>query len=383
LNGRVEGTMADLSGDDIDKLARSLAGALSFDDLSLFVHASTGDRLHVEYVAPGKPLKPTIVDLLNALEERGVTARFLRYVYVRRPGKPAVRNLIAALCAEAAADAPDRGIALSSQTAGKAQQDAPNNALAPGLQRNVRPHLAKLDVRVWLERLLQIERRVCRIELGGNGVGTGFLIGPDAVLTNWHVVEQAKAAGRLGNLGCRFDYVKLPDGTQQAGRLVALHGDGCLNSSSYSPAEATKNPATPPPTADELDYALLRLEKPVADDIVEGAKRGWIALPKEQLPLPENAPLLIVQHPEGGPMKLAMDTQAVIGINPNGTRVQYRTNTDPGSSGSPCFTMDWDIVALHHYGDPSWQNPLFNQGVPITLIRQRIESNGFANTLGT
>ena len=81
-------------------------------------------------------------------------------------------------------------------------------------------------------------------------------------------------------------------------------------------------------------------------------------------------------------MKLALDTQAVIGLNGNGTRIRYRTNTDPGSSGSPVFTMDWDIVALHHYGDPNWRNALFNQGVPIELIRHRIITDGFENALG-
>ena len=50
-------------------------------------------------------------------------------------------------------------------------------------------------------------------------------------------------------------------------------------------------------------------------------------------------------------MKLALDTKAVIGLNGNGTRLRYRTNTEPGASGSPVFTVDWSIVALHHYGD--------------------------------
>ena len=81
-------------------------------------------------------------------------------------------------------------------------------------------------------------------------------------------------------------------------------------------------------------------------------------------------------------MKLALDTQAMIGPAANGARLRYRTNTDPGSSGSPVFSMDWDIVALHHYGDPKWQNPLFNQGVPIELVRQRIDRNGFGGALG-
>ena len=133
---------------------------------------------------------------------------------------------------------------------------------------------------------------------------------------------------------------------------------------------------------DELDYALLRLASRVGEQQVEGAARGWIALPNSVLPLPADAPILIVQHPEGTPMKLALDTQAVVGPNGNGTRIRYRTNTEPGSSGSPVFTMDWDIVALHHCGDPKWQKPLFNQGVPIELIRRRLIKNGLEGALG-
>jgi hypothetical protein len=375
--------MCDLSGADITKLSKLIADATNLDSLKEFVHASTGDRLEVEYVAENKPLRPMVVDLLNALGERGTTDIFLRYVYVERPGKPALRQLIAELCPEAAVDARPEQRLLSAQRAGQPQQDAPTNALAPGLQRNVRPHLAKLDVRVWLERLIEIEHCVCRVEHGGLGIGTGFLVGPDTVLTNWHVVKHLVGAGKLAEVGCRFDYVKLAGGGQDPGKLVQLRRD-CLAFASYSGAEATANPEQPPPTAEELDFALLQLDSTAGQQQIDGgAKRGWIVLPKAPLPLPADAPLLIVQHPEGDPMKLAMDTQAVIGINGNGTRIKYRTNTDPGSSGSPCFSMDWDIVALHHYGDPKWQAPLFNQGVPIHLIRQRIEALGFANALGS
>lgn len=375
--------MPGLSGDDIAKLSKSLANSLNFDDLKSFVHASTGDRLYVEYVGEGKPLRPTITDLLNALEERGTTAFFLHYVYVRRSGKPDLQQLIAELCPSALDAMPDRSIALSAQTAGKTQAEAPTNALAPGLQRNVRPYLAKLDVRVWLERLIEIERRVCRIEQDGNAIGTGFLVGPDTVLTNWHVVKGAQTERKLAEVACRFDYVKLANGTRDPGKLAGLRADACLTFSSYSAAETTRTPETPPPTAEELDFALLQLETTVGLQTVVDAKRGWITLPNGPVPLPQDAPLIIVQHPEGAPMKMAIDTQAVIGRNANGTRVKYRTNTDPGSSGSPCFSMDWDLVALHHYGDPRWQSPLFNQGIPIHLIRQRIEAQGFGNALGS
>ena len=53
-----------------------------------------------------------------------------------------------------------------------------------------------------------------------------------------------------------------------------------------------------------------------------------------------NAPILIVQHPAAAPLKLAMDTEAVIGDVFGGLRLRYRTNTDHGSSGAPCLAMD-------------------------------------------
>jgi hypothetical protein len=354
---------------------------LSLDDLQAFVYASTGDQLFSAYVAKDQPKQPMIRALLIALEDSGTTSDFLGYVYVNRPGRPDVR-------AEIAKDFPDavavseKKIDLSAQTAGTPQADAPNNAIAPGLQRNVRPYLAKLDVRVWQDRLVKIERQVCRVELEGNALGTGFLVGPDTVLTNWHVFEIAKNAGKVGQLGCRFDYVRLPNGQTDAGQLVLLDTAGSLDGYPYSAAEKAGNPDNPLPTMDELDYALMRLASRVGEQQVDGAPRGWIALPKTVLPLPADAPILIVQHPEGTPMKLALDTQAVVGLNGNGTRIRYRTNTDPGSSGSPVFTMDWDLVALHHYGDPKWENPQFNQGVPIELIRQRIVKDGFETALG-
>jgi Trypsin-like peptidase domain len=372
-----------LSGQDIEDLSAALVGALNMNQLDAYVHASTGDRLFVEYVGIGKPLKPTIRDLLNELELHGTTALFLRYVYVNKPGKPAVQQLIVQKCPEVRTlkVGADRVVALSAQEGGVSQPGAPTNAIAPGFERNVRAYLPQLDVGIWLRRLLQIERRVCRVEKGDQGLGTGFLVGPEALLTNWHVVEQAKAGEGVSEIKCRFDYIRLPDGTDQPGHLVPLHEDGCVDSSPYAKAETTSTPEIPAPSPDELDYALLRLSMPVGKQSIEGMERGWVELPKAPAPLPDDAPLLVVQHPNGSPMKLALDTQAVIGRNSGGTRIRYRTNTDPGSSGSPCFSIDWNIVALHHYGDPNWRSPKFNQGIPIELIRQRIEAKGFGSLL--
>lgn len=372
--------MAKLSGAAIKELTDALASALNFSTLEMFTFASTGDQLYVDYVGPGGPLKPTIFKLLNALDEVGLTWVFLRYVYNNFTHRPDLRGVIAQLCPEAVAPIHDAGTTLSVQSKGKAEADAPTSAAAPGLQRNVRPHLTKVDVRVWLDRLTQIEHRVCRVEFDGNAAGTGFLVGPEAVLTNWHVVEGAKAAGQVGKLGCHFDYLRLSDGTRQPGVVVPLHAEGLIDSSPYSPGEKNEQADGAPPTPQQLDYALLHLAEPAGKQLVDGAERGWIALPEKTPELNVGGPILIVQHPDGAPMKLALDTDAVIAVSD--TRIRYATNTEPGSSGSPCFTMDWDLVALHHYGDPSWKAPKFNQGVAIGMIRQLIDSRGFGALLG-
>ena len=57
-------------------------------------------------------------------------------------------------------------------------------------------------------------------------------------------------------------------------------------------------------------------------------------------------------------------------MNGNATRVRHRTNTAGGSSGSPSFDGNWNLLALHHTGDPSFLTmPKYNQGVMIDAIR--------------
>jgi V8-like Glu-specific endopeptidase len=87
--------------------------------------------------------------------------------------------------------------------------------------------------------------------------------------------------------------------------------------------------------------------------------------------------LIIVQHPRGGPMKLAIDTKAVTEVTANQTRVRYRTNTEPGSSGSPCFTMGWELAALHHSGNPELQ-ARYNEGVPLDTICDQLPTSARA-----
>ena len=80
---------------------------------------------------------------------------------------------------------------------------------------------------------------------------------------------------------------------------------------------------------------------------------------------------------------LAFDTDPKVEVKFGGLRVRYATNTEGGSSGSPCFNKDWDLIALHHYGDPAFGQPKYNQGIPIGKIREHLRGKGAEAALGS
>lgn len=262
---------------------------------------------------------------------------------------------------------------------GIAPQGLPDQS---GLERIIKKSNALLNIATFRSRIGEIEGQVCRIDCQGRGLGTGFLMGPDRVLTNYHVIEDVvKGKHSLSDFTCRFDYKMRPNGSVlNPGVVVKLKS--LLTYSPYDPADLKQHAGLP--DASHLDYAVLILEReighePIGDKMIDSQtpSRGWMTLPTKTYDFKPDTPLFIVQHPDAAPMKLALDTEAIIGRNGNGTRVTYRTNTEPGSSGSPCFNQEWELVALHHGGDPKWLAPTWNRGIPIALVAAHLKGNGF------
>jgi hypothetical protein len=250
----------------------------------------------------------------------------------------------------------------------------------PNLEQIIQETNDFIDIDTFLTRLEAIEKQVCKVEIASTSFrasGTGFLLGPDLVMTNYHVMERviAQQGADSSDVTIRFDYKRLSDGTVfNPGTPFSLAANWLVASSPPSPFERGQSPAYAPAKPDELDFALLRLESRAA---VDG--RTWIEIPAKPPALAEGTPLFIVQHPEGAPLKLALDTDAVFGVFDDGLRIRYRTNTKPGSSGSPCFTADWQLVAIHHLGDPTFdpaEKPEYNQGVPLAKIVERLRQEG-------
>jgi hypothetical protein len=361
--------MGKLTAEQQEALVKLLAGAVNFDQLETYVYLGTGDRLYTEFVAPGNTLKSTLRRLIEALELEPITDKFLRVVYREKPFQTQLRALIASLYPDIPGAARQEVPKFEFQKSGAVVSD---QSEGPGLERVVKPNLKFIDAQVWLSKFETIKRQVCRVEVDSGPVGSGFLVGPNAVVTNWHVVKAARELGREKTLACRFDYRRLVNGDVDPGASVSVAS--VADERPCSGAELTKNPDTPPPTPNDLDYALLELRVPVPE-------RGYLKL-VDPPPVASGDPMIIVQHPSGDPLRFAIDQQAIIGFVYGGLRLRYRTNTAAGSSGSPCFNMDWNLLALHHLGDPSASDSPFNQGVPVDLIRKMINAGASAPLLG-
>ena len=266
------------------------------------------------------------------------------------------------------------------------------------LQRTILETNSALDVTQWREKLSVLETQVCRIEIKmGSKIiyGTGFLIGAAVIITNYHVMKEV-IAGSIppADVTAQFDYKKLTDGTANAGTTYKLAvEDWLVDHSPYSPVDEMNDPKPFDPPPDHLDYAILRLnDAPVTSSFGEGkglaaSARRWIAVSEPGAAFVPDSPVFIIQHPQGDPskrgdaLKLVLTTNGILpnGLNGNKTRIRYRTNTAQGSSGSPCFDENWNLIALHHSGDPNFETfhkPTYNQGIPIACILALLKERG-------
>lgn len=223
------------------------------------------------------------------------------------------------------------------------------------LQSFGRPEPDLLDVG-FLMHAIKRSASVCRVEIPeGKPEGTGFLIAPTLLLTNYHVldgkagldiVERARAAV------LRFGNVLAENGEEAKGQTFRVAGEPVVVSS---------------PTK-ELDYALLRVEDRIRKS--EGIEPAPYTL---DIPFKGMA-INILQHAGGKALKLALSDNGVDRVFEERGIVQYSTRAIGGSSGSPCFTDNWEVIALHHAG----QMRAFGQireGIILKSIYQEIKQH--------
>jgi Trypsin-like peptidase domain/Effector-associated domain 1 len=390
-----------MQGIDLEKVRDVITDTFDLDDLDQLLRFKFDVKR--ANIAKDDALDVVVFKVLQVAERQGWEAQLIAEVAAERPMRPDVqevyRQYAEALVGEVKQRRIDEKVLAAYQRFGLAppvnvqragvgvKETPPSDA---GLEKAIKESLGYLDVGLWREQLFQLEGRVCRVEVGDGSMGTGFLVGPDVLLTNYHVLQAViEGTSDAAKVRLRFDYKVLANKRPSDGVLVSLHAsDWRVDDSPYTPSEKAARPDEALPTADQLDYALVRLDRsfgdaPINPKVAESPKRGWVRVPTAAPAISPKMPVLILQHPKRTPLKLALDTEGVIAINANGTRVRYATNTEEGSSGSPCFDKDWTLLALHHYGDPAFNHPPeYNQGIPIGAIRNRLERLGKTSLLG-
>ena len=271
------------------------------------------------------------------------------------------------------------------------------------LERILRQANHFIDPEIWFSRFRDVINQICQVEVklrsGETAFGSGVLIAPDIILTNYHVIEGVAEPARFQQNGhdaapsdivVRFDHKKGRPGYIQPGVEFRLEQDWLLDSSPYQAEDVQAQNDWSHSAAHGLDYALLRVAgqpgmQNLATDPAGNAQiqRGWIQLGQQSKNCTDGMGLIVAQYPQGGALKVAIETDAVTGLNSSKNRVKHRVNTEKGSSGAPCFTLDWDLAAIHQAGIPPTDSaPGYNIAVPISSIIANLKGNGKAHSLG-
>ena len=203
----------------------------------------------------------------------------------------------------------------------------------------------------FLEVGLDRARSVARIRLASGELGTGFLIPNNVLITNNHVLPDAKHAA---DAVAQFNY-------QQSSMGLNLE----LEQFKLAPDEGFL-------TSEEDDFTLVK----IAGD----ANAVWGNIQLVPIEIEQVERVNIIQHPSGGPKQIALYHNVV--VYADASRVQYLTDTLPGSSGSPVFNNLWQIVALHHSGgwitEPGTKEHVFrNEGININIVREAVNAANF------
>jgi hypothetical protein len=340
--------------------------------------------------------------LLDAFPSRDALAQMVRFRLDRSLESLALTDDLVSTTSRLIEAAQTEG--WSAQLLAAARQARPENApllvfaqqfgLAPvpRQERELEQRLIRgadsLDVTQWRSRMGRLMTQVCRVEIGGarSAYATGFLIGPDVLLTVYHAVESVIQGGaRPQDVALRFDYQELPHARPlNEGSVFRLADDWLIDYSPYSPAHLSEARNAAPPEPDELNYALLRVagapgSLPVGGERAEldAAPRGWIDIAVAPRDLAIGTPLVILHHPQGRPLQVSIDSEGVRGFDASGLRVWYQTVTEGGSSGSPCFDLHWNPIAMHHRRiRASRGKEEIQEGILLTAILDRLKMRG-------
>jgi V8-like Glu-specific endopeptidase len=194
-----------------------------------------------------------------------------------------------------------------------------------------------------------IETGWFKFTYGTKSFATGFMISDYLAITNHHVFPSKKEAQ---NAKALFGYLTVDEDPN----------DDFFPYVSYS-----INPDRYYLNNPDLDYAIVGV------DGNPGQSWGYIPLPSTAISVPEK--VILLQHPNGRPKEIARKNNKVLQNSQYGYQdekiILYEADTEYGSSGSPVFDLDFNLVALHHWAD--LKSKEYNKGYLISAIKEDLK----------
>ncbi|MDZ8135789.1 MAG: trypsin-like peptidase domain-containing protein [Nostoc sp. DedQUE04] len=198
-----------------------------------------------------------------------------------------------------------------------------------------------------LNLALEASKAVVRIATP-DSLGTGFMIAPDLLMTNNHVIN-SQEVGEKSDFS--FNY-QLDINAQECPTQII----GALAGGAFY-------------TNEELDYTVVTLQ-----DVPDFGK----PLIFKSKSMRRDERVAIIQHPGGHLKKISIQNNFV--AYADNSVLQYTTSTEPGSSGSPVFDDTFQVVGIHHSGgmlpEPNTQRRyLRNAGTSAIALLNDLQKN--------
>lgn len=200
----------------------------------------------------------------------------------------------------------------------------------------------------------------------GHWTGTGFLVGPNLLLTNHHVLNSPEVA-RAAEVA--FDYERSLE--------AVLNGRATLPSSSRTYRLDPDRLFVTSPLRGGLDFTFVWVDVARMPDgaVIRMERAAFIVQPQDRA--------FLIHHPGGRPKRVSLDRCDIVSAAPAGPVIHYTSDSETGSSGSPVFDRTGRLIALHHASRQNHdgaatldgtQPDHVNEGIKIAAIALELET---------
>lgn len=363
-----------LSPNEKEKLRDAFLSAFRRqEDLEQFLLYKFGE--HLNHITAGGSQRQQVTDVIEWAESRGLLIQLIERAHAANPGNELLSKVY-------------------DDTFSRQQDDSADYFDSTLTDRNIEPTLPPVEARdlealifgwqsdtrlpySFIQDALLAGRSIAHLTVprwlngkraAGVAFGTGWLIAPGVVITNYHVIAARDTR--------REQPPSIQDFEAQA-QSVIFRFDYYTDAGTYIESENARLIAS----NSKLDYALLELADPqkIADRVA-------LRLADDQVGLIRGSRLNIAQHPGGGPLRYAIRNNFYVSASSAPGAIRYQTDTERGASGSPVCTDQWEVVALHRASSqvPENQPPqevIAGNPVTVTVLNEAVMMSAILDSL--